>query len=235
MADQAFVPALVVVDFQNDFCAPGGALGVTGGKDIAPVVNELMNLPFALRVATQDWHPENHVSFASNHDPPNNKPFESVIVVNNPRNDLESQDVRLWPSHCVKNSSGAELVPEFDVSDIDMIVKKGQDSRVEMFSAFKDNYKSCVSESELGPVLRRAGTTHCYIVGLATDYCVKYTALHAASEGYKTFVVSEATRTVDQSPAAMTSTEEELKEAGIRLVSVKGHEVAEVGRIRNRG
>lgn len=93
-----------------------------------------MKMPFSLKIATQDWHPQDHISFASNHD--SRKPFETVSV-KNPLNDEESETVRLWPDHCVQGSFGAKLVPEFDASQVDLIIQKGQDKRVEMFSAFR--------------------------------------------------------------------------------------------------
>lgn len=225
MSEKPFTPALVVVDFQEDFCPPHGSLAVTNGRDIAPVINQLVDLPFAIKIATMDWHPEDHVSFASNHAAPNNKPFETVINVKNPLNDSESEDIRLWPPHCIASSHGAKLIGEFRHEKTDLIVKKGQDKRVETFSAFRNNYKTRVSESELASALKEAGTTDVYVVGLATDYCVKHTALHAAEEGYNTFIVREATKAVDQSEKAKETTEQELASGGVRYTSIYGDDI----------
>ncbi|KAF2458291.1 isochorismatase [Lineolata rhizophorae] len=221
-----FKPALVVVDFQEDFCPPNGSLAVTGGRDIAPLVNSLLALPFAMTVATKDWHPQDHVSFASNHAPPNNKPFESVTIAN-PHNAAETETTRLWPDHCVQGSKGAELVPELDVAKVQHVVEKGQDRRVEMYSAFKAPFDDpVVAQSGLAELLREGGITDVYAVGLAFDYCVKYTAIDSAKEGFKTYVVGEGSRAVD--PSAWADVERELKEKGVTVVSADGEEVKKV-------
>lgn len=191
-----------------------------GGRDIAKVINELLDLPFAIKIATQDWHPRDHISFAPNHAPPNNKPFESTITYGNPGNASERETTRLWPVHCVQGTHGAELVPELHVSKVDHVVQKGQDKRVEMYSAFKDPFKSpCVSESNLSKLLKEASVETVFVVGLATDYCVKQTALHAKEEGFTTFIVEEATRGVDVGETAMAALKEELKRAGVLFQS----------------
>lgn len=228
MSGKTFTPALVVVDFQEDFCPPNGALAVTNGRDIAPIINQLMDLPFAIKIATMDWHPEDHVSFATNHAAPHNTPFETVINVKNPLAEEETEDIRLWPPHCIASSHGAELIREFRHEKTDLIVKKGQDKRVETFSAFRDNYKTRVSESKLASALKEAGTTDVYVVGLATDYCVKHTALHAVDEGYNTFIVTEATKAVDQSEKAMHETKQELASRGVRYTSIDGDDMKAV-------
>ncbi|KAI9789440.1 MAG: NAD(+) salvage pathway protein, partial [Piccolia ochrophora] len=137
-----FKPALLVVDYQEDFCPPSGSLAVTGGRDIATVINGLLQLPFALRVATKDWHPPDHISFADNHDGPDNEPFTSIADVSNPENPSETFQTRLWPVHCVQGSHGAQLIPELDVDRIDHVVEKGQDKRVEMYSAFRNPFRN---------------------------------------------------------------------------------------------
>lgn len=214
----AFKPALVVVDMQEDFCPPNGALAVQGGRDIVPMINDFLAMPFAIKVATKDWHPQDHISFASNHAAPDNKPFESVITIKNPLNPDETQQTRLWPDHCVQGSKGAELLPELDITKVDRIVEKGQDKRVEMYSAFADPFtKPCVSQSGLAQTLRDAGITDVFVVGLASDYCVKYTALGAQREGFKTWVIGEATKAVD--PSSLPDIHSEYEKAGVRLVA----------------
>jgi len=213
----SFKPALVVVDMQEDFCPPDGALAVTGGRDIVPTINELLTYPFALKVATKDYHPRDHISFASNHTAPNNKPFESTFIIKNPHNPEETQETRLWPDHCIQGTKGAELLPELLISKVDRIVEKGQDKRVEMYSAFADPFKSpCVAKSDLAETLRTAGITDVYVVGLAADYCVKYTALDAQKEGFKTWVVSDAVKAVD--PSAMDDVHKEYAEIGVTVI-----------------
>ncbi|KAE9982644.1 hypothetical protein EG327_005795 [Venturia inaequalis] len=222
----AYKPALVVVDFQDDFCPPTGSLAVTDGRAIAPTVNALLSLPFILKIATKDWHPRDHISFASNHPPPNNTPFTSVITIKNPLNPLEEQTTRLWPDHCIQDTKGAELVPEMDQSKIDVVIKKGMDKRVEMYSAFADPFlEPSVSKSRLEAILKEKGITHVFCVGLAMDYCVKATALDAAKAGFKTYVVSEGTKAVDAS--AWSAVEADLKREGVQMIGLDSTEVDE--------
>ena len=138
-----FKPALIVVDMQNDFCPPSGSLAVTAGRDIVPLINRLLaSEKFVVKIATKDWHPQKHISFASNHQAPDNKPFESFVDVHNHvvGKPEETMKQRLWPDHCVQNSKGAELIEELDQGKIDLVVHKGMDERVEMYSAFTDSF-----------------------------------------------------------------------------------------------
>lgn len=220
-----FVPALIVVDFQEDFCPPSGSLAIPEGRDIAPTVNELLSLPsFAVRIATQDWHPKDHVSFAANHHSPPKQPFVDSVTIVNPNNESESIETRLWPVHCVQGSKGAELVPELAADRVDVVVKKGQDALVEMYSAFYAPFESPrVSDSGLAQTLRDRGVTHVYVVGLAFDYCVSATAADAAKEGFLTYVVKEGTRAVDAKGWDKCS--EGLAGGGVKVVSMDGEEV----------
>jgi nicotinamidase-related amidase len=194
-----------------------------------PTINEFLAYPFAIKVATKDWHPQDHISFASNHSAPDNKPFESTLTVKNPHNPDETQETRLWPDHCVQGTKGAELLPELDADKIDHIVEKGQDKRVEMYSAFADPFRSpCVAKSGLADVLRKADVTDVYVVGLAADYCVKYTAIDAQEEGFKTWVVGDATKAVD--PSTMDQVHEEYEEAGVTVI---GKDDAQVQKVRD--
>ncbi|KAF1943835.1 Isochorismatase hydrolase [Clathrospora elynae] len=226
----SFKPALVIVDVQEDFCPPKGALAVTGGRDIVPTINELLTYPFALKIATKDYHPHDHISFASNHPAPNNKPFESTVTITNPHNSEETQEARLWPDHCVQGTKGAELLSELDVSNVDHIIEKGQDKRVEMYSAFADPFTSpCVAESGLADMLRGAGITDVYVVGLAADYCVKFTALDAQKEGFKTWVVGDATKAVD--PSSLDEVQKDYEKAGVTVI---GRDDTQVQRVKDQ-
>ncbi|KAI9802251.1 MAG: hypothetical protein M1825_002972 [Sarcosagium campestre] len=230
--DAAFRPSLIVVDFQEDFCPPDGALAVGGGRDLIETINDIIQLPFELKVATQDWHPPNHISFASNHASPDNKPFESFALIRNPLNPSEKFNTRLWPVHCVQGQPGAELVSGLDVQRFDHIVKKGTDPRVEMYSAFMDQFKNpIVSISGLDDLLAQARTSHVYVVGLAMDYCVKHTALDAARKGYRTYVIAQATKAVDPSETGWGAAQAELERAGVELIDLSG---AEMERVRLR-
>jgi nicotinamidase-related amidase len=186
-----------------------------------PLVNELLALPFSVKIATKDYHPTDHISFASNHPAPDNIPFVSIITIKNPLNPEEVQETRLWPDHCVQGTKGAELLQELDVGKIHHVVEKGQDKRVEMYSAFADPFLNpTVSRSRLAQILHDAGVTDVYVAGLAADYCVKYTALDARREGFKTWVVADATRAVD--PSTLAKVYAQYDQVGINVVD-KSH------------
>jgi len=175
--------ALIVVDVQNDFC-PGGALAVPGGDEVVPEINALLG-DFALRVFTQDWHPANHASFASNH--PGRKAFEVI--------DMPYGGQVLWPDHCVQDTEGAAFHPDLDTSKADHVLRKGFRPGIDSYSAFFENDRE--TETGLDDFLRERGITAVTIVGLATDFCVQYTALDAAHLGYKVTVLEHACRGID--------------------------------------
>lgn len=184
-----------------------------------PLLNELLALPFAVKIATKDFHPQDHLSFASNHPAPDNVPFVSMVTLKNPLNPEETQETRLWPDHCVQGTKGAELLPELNAAAIDHIVEKGQDKRMEMYSAFADPFGNpSLSGSKLAQILRDAGVTDVYVAGLAADYCVKCTALDAQKEGFKTWVVDKGTRAVDSS--SLPDLYKKYEEVGISLVGL---------------
>lgn len=207
-----------------------GALAVAGGRDIVPIINELLDLPFALCCATQDWHPPDHISFASTHDAPNNKPFVSKATVTNPVNSAETQEIQLWPDHCVQNSQGAELLPELNVTKFGKTVKKGIDRRVEMYSAFADPFPSPCAQSDLADTLKKAGITDVFVAGLAADYCVKFTALDAQKHGFKTWVIGEATRAVD--PSSLDLVYKGYADAGVTVIKQNWKADEQIQRVR---
>ncbi|ORY57746.1 isochorismatase [Pseudomassariella vexata] len=223
MADRApFRPALIVVDFQEDFCPPHGSLAVKDGRDITETVNKLLALPFVLKVATKDWHPPDHISFASSH--ANKQPFTDSVMIKNPLNTAETYESRLWPVHCVQGTTGADLVPELHLTQIDKVIEKGMDKRVEMYSPFYDPFNEPRgSDSGLAGILKEKEISDVYVVGLAADYCVKNCAVDAAKEGFKTFIVEESTRAVD--PDGWQDCKEEIKAMGVEIVNMKSPEV----------
>ncbi len=175
--------ALIVVDIQNDF-VPGGALAVAGGDEIIPVVNKLQD-SFDLVVATQDWHPVDHKSFASNHK--GKKPFETII--------LHGLDQVLWPDHCIQGSVGAELHKDLKLNKVEAIFRKGMDADIDSYSGFYDNgYKKSTG---LAGYLRERKVKKLYVCGLAADYCVFYTTKDALKENFDAYVIEDATRAID--------------------------------------
>src|SRR5512147_565922 len=171
---------LILVDLQNDFL-PGGALAVPEGDKVIPVVNKLQPM-FPLVVATQDWHPANHGSFATNH--PGRKVFEQIVLNGLPQT--------LWPVHCVQGTRGAELAAALNRERIAKVFPKGTDPGIDSYSGLFDNGHR--KSTGLGEWLKEQGVTHVYVCGLATDYCVKFTALDAAQMGFKTWLVEDACR-----------------------------------------
>ncbi len=175
--------ALLIIDVQNDFL-PGGALAVPGGDQIIGVINSLQPI-FEIVVATQDWHPENHGSFASSH--VGAKPFDMGV--------LGGMDQVLWPDHCMQGFAGAELAQLLDKNPIEAIFRKGTDPGIDSYSGFFDNGK--LKDTGLAAYLKGRGVTRVYLVGLAGDYCVGFTALDAIEQGFETFLIHDATRPID--------------------------------------
>ncbi|GES66052.1 isochorismatase hydrolase [Aspergillus terreus] len=232
-------PALIVVDMQEDFCPPNGSLAVHEARSIAPIINTLLANPaFALRIATLDYHPPNHISFAPNHPAPNNLPFESYITMTNPASDKqhETKPQRLWPVHCVQSTKGAEMIPEIDGSRFDLYVKKGLHPQVEMYSAFADafgNFKTAEGDGgdesvdiDLRTFLNDKNITDVFVTGVAGDYCVKFTAMDAVRAGFKSYFVEDATRCTVPGKECLEATREELRAAGVRIVRSDGPEIA---------
>lgn len=144
-------------------------------------------------------------------------------------NPAEKETTRLWPDHCIQGTWGAELIDELDKTHIDHIVEKGQDARVEMYSAFSDPFPTPAARSGLAQTLKDGGITHVYVVGLAQDYCCKYTAIDAAKEGFITYMVEEAVKGVDQS--AWDAVKEETQKKSVRYIKLDGDEVERVKRL----
>ena len=208
-----------------------GSLAVGGGRDIAPIINELLALPFTLKIATRDLHPTDHISFATSHDPPNNVPFQSTIDAINPADITESLTIPLWPPHCVQGSQGAELIPEIEVSKFDRVVNKGRDRTLETFSGFADVFgrKSSASiDCDLAELLKSQNVTHVYTVGLAGDFCVKCTALDARKEGFEVLVIAEAVKSIDPGQSGWGKATEQMKAVGIHIVDFHGPEIGQI-------
>jgi nicotinamidase/pyrazinamidase len=193
--------ALIIVDVQNDFC-PLGRLPVPKGDAAVPAINRLQP-QFNLVVATQDWHPLNHGSFAANH--PGRRPGEQI--------ELAGLVQILWPVHCVQDTPGAELHPGLDRARIARVFRKGTDPNVDSYSGFFDNGRR--ASTGLGEYLNEQGVTAVYVCGLATDYCVKHTALDAVSLGLETHLIAEACRGVDLKPGDSQRAIEEMRRRGV--------------------
>ena len=176
--------ALIIVDLQYDFL-PGGSLAVTKGDEIIPIINQIQK-DYDLIVATQDWHPGNHQSFASEH--PDHAVYDEI--------DLHGLQQILWPEHCVQGTVGAELARDLDNRRIEIIFRKGMDPTVDSYSAFFDNGKR--KDLGLAAYLKYKKVTQVHVCGLAADFCVYYTAMDALSEGFKTSIISKATKPIDK-------------------------------------
>lgn len=197
--------ALLLVDLQNDFF-PGGKLAVKNGDKILPAIQKLLKQPFDLIVATKDWHPPNHFSFASTH---KRQPGESIEV--------EGYRQHLWPVHCVQESKGAEFAPGWDTTKPSRIFYKGVDPHIDSYSAFFDNLHK--RSTGLSEYLLEHKVAEIYIAGLATDYCVKFTALDALSLGFTVYVVKEGCAAVNLALGDESLALQEMEKAGARLIS----------------
>lgn len=194
--------ALLLIDLQNDFC-PGGALAVAEGDQTIKVANQLMD-HFNLVVATQDWHPIDHESFAANH---TGKKAGEVI-------DLHGLTQVLWPIHCVQDSFGAKFVRELDQSKIQKVFTKGTDPEIDSYSGFFDNGHR--KATGLGDFLKGKGVDTVYIMGLATDYCVKFTALDALQLEFETFLITDGCRGVNFQEGDAEKAVKELEQKGVK-------------------
>jgi nicotinamidase/pyrazinamidase len=196
--------ALILVDIQYDFLL-GGALAVPDGDKVIPVANRLQPA-FPLVVATQDWHPANHGSFAAAH--PGKKPFEQI--------ELNGLPQTLWPVHCVQNTRGAALATSLKQDQIAKIFRKGTDPRIDSYSGLYDNGHR--KSTGLGEWLKEQGVKELYVCGLATDYCVRFTALDAVQFGFETRLIEDASRGVNLCPGDVKDAIAEIRRAGVGIV-----------------
>lgn len=192
--------ALLLIDIQNDFM-PGGALAVPGGDEVIPVVNALMP-QFELIIATQDWHPAEHGSFAANH--PGKKVFAQA--------ELDGLPQTLWPLHCVQNTGGALFAPGLDTRRVARVFTKGMNPQIDSYSGLFDNGHR--ASTGLAEWLRTMGVTHLTVAGVATDYCVKFTVLDALAEGFTVEVVTAACRGVNLQAEDDKKAIEEMRACG---------------------
>jgi len=197
--------SLLVIDVQNDFL-PGGALAVREGDRVAPVINRIMRR-FDLVVATQDWHPAHHASFAANH--PGRKVSEII--------DLHGLQQVLWPAHCVQGAPGAKLADELDQNPIEAIFRKGTDPDIDSYSGFFDNGRR--KSTGLADYLRGRKIQDIYLAGLATDYCVNFTAQDALAEGFAVHLIEDACRGVELHPGDVAASLHHLRQKGAKVLS----------------
>ena len=196
--------ALVLVDLQYDFC-PGGALAVPRGDETIEIANRVARR-FELVVATQDWHPAEHGSFAANHD--GARPYDVI--------DLHGLEQVLWPVHCVQGSRGAELHADLDHARIARLFQKGTDPRVDSYSGFHDNGRR--NSTGMGEWLKGEGVDTIYALGLATDYCVKFTALDGVRDGFDVYLVADGCRAVELAPGDGERAIEAMRSAGVTVL-----------------
>lgn len=195
--------ALIVIDVQNDFC-PGGALAVDDGDQVVAPINAMMD-DYGVRVLTQDWHPGDHRSFAVNH--PGSNPFSMIRMPYGPQ--------MLWPAHCVQGTAGAEFHPDLRTDPADLILRKGFRAAIDSYSAFFENDQS--TPTGLQGYLRSRGVASLTLVGLATDFCVAYSALDAARLGFVVTVDLSVCRAIDLD-GSLARALDEMRAAGVTLV-----------------
>lgn len=195
---------LIVVDVQNDF-VHGGALAVPDGHLVIPVANRVMP-HFGLVVGTQDWHPANHLSFASQHE---RKQIGEVVEINGVMQVL-------WPDHCIQGTSGADFVAELNLDRIDALFHKGTNREIDSYSGFFDN--GHVATTGLADFLDERGVREVYILGLATDYCVQFTALDARQLGLETYLISDGCRGVNLQPDDSEAAVRSMRDAGVHVL-----------------
>lgn len=194
--------ALLVIDVQPDFM-PGGALAVPDGDAVVPVINRLLErMPHA--IATQDWHPPGHASFASTHT--GRRPFEQI--------ELAYGAQTLWPDHCIQGSAGAALHPDLDLRRVELILRKGFRPGIDSYSAFRENDRATLTGLE--SYLRERGITRVFLAGLARDYCVQYTVEDALEQGFDVLILEDACRAIDAAAAALQR--QRLAERGARSI-----------------
>ena len=194
---------LLVIDVQNDFC-PGGALAVPEGDAIVPVINRLAR-DFTHVVLTQDWHPPGHASFASTH--PGRQPFEAI--------ELPYGTQILWPDHCVQGTPGAAFHPDLDIPHAELVLRKGYHPAIDSYSAFQENDRK--TATGLAAYLRERGFARVTLCGLATDFCVFFSAIDAAKAGFATTVVLDACRGIDRD-GSIARALDEMRAAGVTLL-----------------
>ncbi len=199
--------ALILIDLQNDFC-PGGALAVPHGDAVVPIANRLQER-FELVVATQDWHPAGHASFAANHAGRN--PGDVV--------ELDGLQQVLWPIHCVQDTPGAQLHSDLDTTNLARVFRKGTDPRIDSYSGFFDNGHR--KATGLGEYLKQQGVTDVFLCGLATDYCVKYSALDAVTLGFNTWLIPDACRGIDLEPGDVEQAIAHMEREGVQIIQAK--------------
>ena len=196
--------ALIVIDVQNDFC-PGGALAVAGGDEIVARINALMD-DFSTVILTQDWHPHDHTSFAESH--PGAVPFSQI--------DMAYGKQTLWPCHCVQGSQGAAFHPDLRTDPAQLIVRKGFRPTIDSYSAFFENDRT--TPTGLQGYLAARGISRLVLVGLATDYCVAYSALDAARRGFEVTVLTGACRAIDLD-GSLAAQLAAMRAAGVNLLA----------------
>ncbi|MBN1694182.1 bifunctional nicotinamidase/pyrazinamidase [candidate division WOR-3 bacterium] len=196
--------ALVIVDVQNDFC-PGGSLAVPEGDEIIPLINNL-SLKFKRVVATQDWHPRNHVSFAVNH--PGKKVYDVIKY--------KGIEQVLWPEHCVSGTSGADFHTNLNTENLNLILRKGTNPEIDSYSAFQENDKKTITGLE--GYLKNLNVRQTYFCGLALDYCVFYSAMDSIKIGFETYVIIDGTKGIDSPEGNIDKVLREMKECDIKII-----------------
>ncbi len=196
--------ALIVVDVQNGFC-PNGNLAVPNGDEVVPIINHVAK-HFQNIVLTQDWHPADHISFAENH--VGKQPFDTI--------ELDYGTQVLWPTHCLQGSQDAELHPDLNIPSAQLIIRKGYHQHIDSYSAFLE--ADLQTSTGLAGYLQSRGIDTVYVVGLATDFCVAWTAMDAAKLGFYSYVIEDACRAIDLK-GSLENAWQAMNDAGVKCIS----------------
>lgn len=207
--------ALILVDLQNDFCE-GGSLAVPGAQTVIELANQIQDY-FDLIIATQDWHPKDHMSFASNH--PEHSVGDAIVI--------NGSTQILWPDHCVQASNGAKFHPQLHTEKFKKIFYKGTDKKIDSYSAFFDN--GHLRDTGLSDYLQSENVKEVYIMGLATDYCVKYSVLDAAHLGFDVYLIEDGCCGVELHEGDIENALDEMRAAGVKIIQSNNQRIISRG------
>ena len=215
-----------------------GSLAVPLGRELAKPINKLLSYPFAVKLASRDYHPPDHISFSTSHPPPNNISGTSWIDTTNPSNSAQLGRVQLWPPHCIEGTPGADIIPEIDQAKLQAIVRKGMDRRTEMFSCFGDMFGRSKAEGtadlDVAAYLKERKVTDVYVCGLTGDCCARDSALDSVARGFRTYLLRDCVKSEDEGQEGWGVARKLLEAKGVIVVESSDDAVQKVRKIGTR-